>query len=465
MSWTRGGLGSGLVLVWAASGFVMATTYVPTDLGDLPGGDDESRSYGINANGQVVGYAYVGTNQRGFLWSNGVMTDLGDLSGEGDWSRAEGVNASGQVVGATNVGQMTRAFLWTNGVMTDLGDLTTLGTGWTNARALNDNGQVVGYSLTDTGDSHPFLWANGVMTDLGDLPGAATGGHGFASACAINDSGQVVGYSELPAGNRAFLWENGTMTALAALPGGDGTSEAYGINASGKIVGFCASATGDRPVLWQNGAVTDLGDLSGGGEEGWAYGINVAGQVVGRSDAVGFVWDPANGMRDLNDMLPGSEADDWEIWEARGINAAGQIAGRGQVPSGQAHAVLLTPVEAPVIATIADGTCQTGQAYTVTPTLAGGDPADKWELISGPSGLTVDPNTGAVSWATPTSTGSPFTITIRATNVDGSDDETWELTVTGAPGAGCCASAAPLMALPLVCGLLLLRRIGGRRRR
>ena len=429
MSWTRIQMAFGLVLVLATSGFVVATTYVPTDLGDLPGGDDESFGNAINASGQIAGYGNIAADRHGFFWSNGVMTDLGHLPGGRDYSKARGINASGQVVGVSDISG-ARGFLWSNGVMTDLGYLNVLDTGYSSAYAINDSGQVVGYSTDDAFDRYPFLWQNGVMTSLGKLPGASTEVDAGAAGYGINSSGQVVGYCEFPDGPHAFLWENGTMTALAALPGGDGTGEALAINASGKVVGYSGGPTDDRPVLWENGTITDLGAPSGKDWDGWAYGINTPGQVVGRSGPVGFIWDPVNGMRDLNAMLPAGLAADWNIDRAHGINDAGQIVAEGRGPSGRDHAILLTPIEAPIIADIVGGTGQTGQAYTQTPTLAGGDPADEWELVAGPNDLTVNPNTGVVSWTPSTAVGSPFSVTIRATNIDGSDDETWPITVT-----------------------------------
>ena len=43
--------------------------------------------------------------------------------------------------------------------------------------------------------------------------------------------------------------------------------------------------------------------------------------------------------------------------------------------------------------------------------------------------MTINGTTGVVSWASPTVTGSPHRVTIRATNRSASDDETWLLTV------------------------------------
>ena len=71
--------------------------------------------------------------------------------------------------------------------MTDLG---TLGGTNSYAIAINDRGQVVGYSGTDRGmTGHAFLYSDGAMTDLGTLGGAVG-----SWASAINDRGQVVGY-------------------------------------------------------------------------------------------------------------------------------------------------------------------------------------------------------------------------------------------------------------------------------
>ena len=92
------------------------------------------------------------------------------------------------------------------------------------------------------------------MTDLGTLGGTRS------VAVAINDRGQVVGWSETPAGvTHAVLWEAGSMTDLGAPTGG--WSQASGINARGQIVG----GLGDHAAIWEAGKVTDLGGLGGAG--------------------------------------------------------------------------------------------------------------------------------------------------------------------------------------------------------
>ena len=43
--------------------------------------------------------------------------------------------------------------------------------------------------------------------------------------------------------------------------------------------------------------------------------------------------------------------------------------------------------------------------------------------------MTINNRTGVVLWPNPTTSGSPHTITIRAANSLGYDDESWQLTV------------------------------------
>jgi len=90
---------------------------------------------------------------------------------------------------------------------------------------------------------------------------------------------------------------------------------------------------------------------------------------------------------------------------------------------------------APVICEVAPDpdTVIVGQEYTRQLNLCGGYPAPTWSVIGGPSGVQVG-STGYVYGWTPTSAqaGQSFTITIRATNTEGHDDESWQVTVQAA---------------------------------
>ena len=82
--------------------------------------------------------------------------------------------------------------------MTDLG---TLGKGSSYAWAINNLGQIAGYSDTAQGETHAVLWQDGGMTDLGTLGGK------WSFAYALNNRGQVVGASYTDAvSEHACLW-------------------------------------------------------------------------------------------------------------------------------------------------------------------------------------------------------------------------------------------------------------------
>jgi len=290
------------------------------------------------------------------------------------------------VLTATTTAAPPAAAATTTYTITDLG---SLGYGVSDALAINNNGQVTGYSYTGatvpTGGCcgncytnhkkpcvahiyHAFVYSNGTMTDLGTLGG------NYSQGNAINLSGEVVGSASTSTGGSSFLWDGKKMTALSGLG-------AYGINDSGQIAGVCGpnpgshacldsngkvtqlpnpstftpydcsasainnngqilggcddTSSNEHAVLWQNGTPTDLGTF--GGPQAEAAGINNLGQVVGfaqtSTDADhGFLW--SNGqMTDLAlNFFPAA------------INDNGQIVANAyDTNTCQGHALLLTP--------------------------------------------------------------------------------------------------------------------------
>jgi len=320
----------GVMALLAAAVCYAAPMYEVIDLGALPGADaGMSMPAAINDLGQVVGYSRVaspsGLGERAFLWSNGVIQDLGTLGGR--WSWAGGINNAGQIVGGSTINESDRygwpyerAFVWQDGVMTPL---PVPGGGASGASDINDAGVIVGAAATADGERRACLWEEGSITYLGTLGG-------WSSALAINESGQVVGYSEISAGSNqhhAFLWEDGVMMDLGTL-GGD-LSLASDINDLGQVVGPAETAEGKRHAfLWEDGVMMDLGVLPGM-EESDAYAINNRGQVVGVSWGRGgspFLWEDGV-MYDLNDLIPPDCG--WRLHEAVDINDAGWIVGQG----------------------------------------------------------------------------------------------------------------------------------------
>ncbi len=338
-----------LLMLFCALPGSAAPLYHLTDLGDLPGGLDQSSAFKISESGYVVGSGQVTGGPHGFVWSAASgLEDMGVFPGFNE-TTAFDVNGHGMAVGWA--GGLTtheyRPFLWTAS-----GGFQNVGEDEGEAWAINDAGQVVG---TDHKTAHAFVWSSATgLHDIGDLPDGDDG----SVAYKINSVGQIVGGGGAATGFRAFLWTptspngiTGSMIDLGELPGGLDESLAASINDSGDVVG--TSAVEGPPYgsyhafLWTpTGGMQDLGTLSDDDQIIGAADINNLGQVVGQADDRAFLWTVADGMQDLNNMLDSSGAD-WVLRGAGGITDAGQIVGGGIGPNGALHAVLLTPVPEP----------------------------------------------------------------------------------------------------------------------
>lgn len=323
-----------------------APSYTVTDLGTL--GGSESRAFGINQSGRVVGESDISASpepENPFSWTNGTLTDIGTFgSGSG---AAHSVNDVGLAVGAADtVSSQTHSFIWSDIFgKRDIG--TLLGGNFAIALDINNANQVVGQS--DIGGAgniqdRAFLWDNtNGMQEIATLGGASN------AALGINDTGQIVGYSGTTGGEtHGFLLSGGVLTDIPTLGGHLGF--AHEINNGGQVVGHSTLVFGPlnppfHAFLWTAGSSpTDLGTL--GGTNSVAYDINNVGEVVGSAQVAGgafhaFIYNTSSGtMADLNVLTAGSG---WTLVEARDINDKGKIVGYGINPSGFAHAFLLTP--------------------------------------------------------------------------------------------------------------------------
>jgi probable HAF family extracellular repeat protein len=166
------------------------------------GSDPDGVAFGINNQGQAVGYSGTCTAANyAVLWENGTATPLQDLGDPG--AIAYAINSHGQIVGqAVNSDGTALAALWQNNTVTSLGGLLP-GDVASFATSINNRGQVVGSSFNSNNSwSHGLIWQNGVMTDLNTLFPASS--HLFViSASNINESGQIAGMAVDMAGPHA----------------------------------------------------------------------------------------------------------------------------------------------------------------------------------------------------------------------------------------------------------------------
>ena len=136
--------------------------------------------------------------------SAGEMIDLGDLDDDPNYSytRANAINDAGQVVGWSNqvVGGESRAFIWENGVMTNIGTPNGPDSGLTydhsNAVDINDAGVVLVETFPvpiGDGDFHAHTWtlASG-FEDKGHYDGYNCSG---SYPNAMNDFGHIAATS------------------------------------------------------------------------------------------------------------------------------------------------------------------------------------------------------------------------------------------------------------------------------
>jgi probable HAF family extracellular repeat protein len=344
------------------------STYTITDLGTFPGADS-AFAYGLNDQGDVVGWSGSSSLTTGFIWSGGAMRNVGSLPGGNPGSLLFAINGLGQAVGVANPGTFSGSQQY-QGILFRNNTMLTIDSGAQSlfAHFISDKGVIVGdYNKGGGGSSgsafQPAFWIEESSkpgrfrrTDL--VPAI---GDTWAYAHAANQSILIVGTTISQArGNQACIWNNDPKhTPNVMLPApGDQTAVANAINELGSSCGFSwYGIYRTTPVVWSadpSHIPTALPTLPGTAHAN-AVGINNLGEVIGFSGdgssagaatgATPVIW--LNGQIYPLQSLLDASGTGWDLTgtvagQGFAINNAGQIIGNG-LHNGAPRAFIMSP--------------------------------------------------------------------------------------------------------------------------
>lgn len=385
----------------------MSTTATIQALGSI-GTYTITNPLGIDDKGEITGIAGTLPSTVGFLWSPSGAHQLSPLAGQ-DITEGYSVNSQGEIVGlsgetSTTGGQgIVTAALWnsSSSIPINLGILP--GDNGSIATHINDNGVVVGISLTSSTVYHGFIWQNGQLSQLSGLGGNQT------EAIQINDAGQAVGFSATSDNvQHAVLWQNGQITELPNVGSNVVSSQATAINASGSVVGYSTYGTGPTmATLWASGKATQLATPFDA-TASVANEINDQGFIVGTMTYTGaakiaVLWYDGI-IVNLNTLLPANSG--WFLSSATAINDQGQITGLGYLNNVQTAFELTLPTHMTVSAASATASLQDPYDFAVYGQVAVTDTAAN--VLANLSGLATLASEGHLGSITLTDSGTPL---------------------------------------------------------
>ncbi len=377
-------LSAGAVALAAAAGHAQASF---TGVGDLTGGATSSGAFAVSTDGQVVvGESESASGTEAVRWTaGGGIAGLGFLSAGAPYSSAKAVSDDGAVIvgHSHGAGGFQRAFRSSGGAMAALA-----GQSCANCDPLTEGLGVSGNGLVAVGSSlarpavgplrlDPVRWPNGgtALVDLGNLAASEEVGQAFGASLT---GSVIVGVHQSTAGKDAWQWSGAGLVALPRLSTTTPVvATAYAVSRDAStIVGTSTTRTLTLPggtvvavepqaVRWTgagHATLESLGGLPGAqGIDSAARGVAPDGaRIVGRTrgsagESRAFVWDAANGMRDLATLLSadhGLDLSGWQLVEARGVSGenggAYTVVGTGVDPQGDAQGwVAVIPLPEP----------------------------------------------------------------------------------------------------------------------
>jgi probable HAF family extracellular repeat protein len=326
--------------------------YVAEDIGTF--GTTYTEGLAINESGDIAGYAQLPSGDfHAFRYTDAFgLEDLGGAA-LGWFSQAFGINASGDVVGVfLDDNFVGHGFLAPAG--SSMQDLLSEERPISMVTSITDDRRLAGSLYAASGETHAFRTLTG-----GGIQNLGTPGFN-STAWRMNAAGQVTGNEApvtYPAAGRytAFRFSDGAGKVDLGTLGGR-HSFGLAISPAGVVVG-CAELDNRRSHAFRSRDGLPMENLGTfGGEFSCAEGINSTGEIVGWSDLANhqrhaFVYTDAEGMIDLNTLVPGAPG--LGLIYARAINDRGQIVAVSNTLAGL-KTYRLTPIQgdsaAPVIA-------------------------------------------------------------------------------------------------------------------
>ena len=217
----------------------------------------------------------------------------------------------------------------TSASVTDLG---TLGGTASVATDINDSGEIVGSSLTASGEVHAFRVRSGTMEDLG--LGFASGINSYSDVAGSSGDRPVVWHTYFS----GWIWMETLSLGTQPPPGCQKVGGASAINDLGAIVGWLnvngpGTACLGVPVAvqWPSTGAVPAETVRTHGWGSWVYDINNAGASVGHSAF--FPWNAYRWQNGVTDEMPRPPQSSWPNGDwpsdgrAFGVNNSGSVAG------------------------------------------------------------------------------------------------------------------------------------------
>lgn len=268
----------------------------------IPDGAWDVYASSISRSGQLVAGTAIfpDGSQHPILFDGNKTIDLGALPDPNcptciPLTNARSVNDAGQVTGVSFRASGNRAFLWQSGVMVDIG---TLGGTESFAMAMNERGHIVGSSRTSSGAQVPFIYKNGKMREI-PLAGITD-----AVALDVNDRGQVLVRGKIDGGDEYYIFEDGASSRVELPPPFNNMPTLTRINNHGVMLGSYMDEAEYRRYFIFNGVdAYDLNDCLSTLDQDkyeivYTLDLNRNGQIVAvanykpRNQGIGVLLDP-----------------------------------------------------------------------------------------------------------------------------------------------------------------------------